>query len=249
MRRFLMYISVFFIVFIVPLLVEAQTLSGEEIMRRVDKNRVFEKIEYNGKMTIKKGSKILVKTMHSYAEGTDKGFTEFTNPMDRGTKYLKLADELWMYFPDAEEPVKISGHMLRESMMGSDFSYEDVMENDKLLKKYDVKVIGSEVLGDRDCYVLELNAKDKKITYARRKLWIDKENFVVMKSQLFALSGRLLKESIMENVKKYGDRYFVTKMTMTNKLLNDSSTTFELTDIKFDVKFPDGIFSRRSLEK
>ena len=248
MRRFLICLSVF-ILFAVSLIAEAQNLSSDEIMKRVDKNRVYEKIEYNGKMIIKKGDRVLTKSMHSYAEGEDKGFTEFTNPMDRGTKYLKLADELWIYFPDAEEPVKISGHMLRESMMGSDFSYEDVMENTELLKKYDVKVVGSEVVNERNCYILELNAKDKKITYAKRKLWIDKGNFVVMKSQLFALSGRLLKESIMENVQKYGDRYFVTKMTMTNKLLKDNSTTFELTDIKFDVKFPNGIFSKRSLER
>ena len=37
---------------------------------------------------------------------------EFTNPRDRGTKYLKRGDELWMFFPDAEDLVRISGHML-----------------------------------------------------------------------------------------------------------------------------------------
>ena len=225
------------------------TLTGEEIMKLVDKNRFYEKIEYNGKMTIKKGDKVRVKLMHVYAEGEEKALIEFTNPSDRGTKYLKLSDEMWVYFPDAEEIVKISGHMLRESMMGSDFSYEDALENEKLLKKYSVTVVGSETINERDCYVLELNAIEKDVTYAKRKLWVDKERFVVLKMQLFALSGKLLKEAVMEDVKKYGDRYFATKLTMTNKLIKDSSTTFEMEDINFNVDIPDGIFTKRSLER
>jgi hypothetical protein len=178
-----------------------------------------------------------------------KAFAEFTNPEDKGTKYLKLADELWIYFPDAEEPVKISGHMLRESMMGSDFSYEDALENEELIKKYSVNVIGSEVINKSDCYILELNAKDKKVTYAKRKIWVDKEKFVVMKTQLFALSGKLLKEATMEDIRKYGDRYFATKLTMMNKLLKNSATIFEMTEIYFNAKIRDGIFSKRSLER
>jgi len=228
---------------------ESQTLSGEEIMKRVDKNRIYEKIEYNGKMTVKKGDKARVKLMHVYAEGVDKALIEFTNPEDKGTKYLKLSNELWMYFPDAEDVIKISGHMFRESMMGSDFSYEDAMENEELLNKYSVEVLGSETVNDRDCYVLELITKDKKITYAKRKLWVDKEKFVVLKTQLFALSGKLIKEAVMEDVKKYGDRYFVTKLTMMNKLIKDSATVFEMTDINFGVDIPDGTFSKRSLER
>ena len=225
------------------------TLTGEEIMNLVDKNKFYEKIEYKGKMTIKKGKKVRVKLMHIYAEGEKKAMIEFTNPSDRGTKYLKLSGEMWIYFPDAEEIVKISGHMLRESMMGSDFSYEDALENEKMLEKYSVTVVGNETINERDCYVLELNAIEKDVTYAKRKLWIDKEQFVILKTQLFALSGKLLKESVMEDVKKYGDRYFATKLTMTNKLIKDSSTMFEMEELNFDVEIPDGIFTKRSLEK
>ncbi len=224
-------------------------LSGEEIMERVDKNRVYEKIEYDGRMIIKKGDKVRTKLMHVYAEGEEKALIEFTNPEDVGTKYLKLSGEMWIYFPDAEEIIKISGHMLRESMMGSDFSYEDVMENEELRKKYSVTVVGSEAVGERDCYVLELVAIDKNVTYAKRKLWVDKERFAVLKIQLFALSGKLLKEVIVEDVEKYGDRYFATKLTMMNKLLKDSSTTFEMEELDFDADIPDNTFTKRSLER
>jgi len=234
---------------IVSAYAEDQELSGEEIIKRVDKNKIYETIEYTGKMTIKKGRKTRVKIMHVYAEGEEKALIEFTNPVDSGTKYLKLLDEMWIYFPDAEEIIKISGHMLKQSMMGSDFSYEDVMENEGLLARYRISVLGSEIVNERDCYVLELNAKSKKVTYAKQKLWVDKETFVLLKTELYALSGKLLKEILMEKVQKYDDRYFATKMTMNNKVTKDSSTIFEMEEIDFGVDLPDGIFSKRRLER
>ncbi|MBD3181991.1 outer membrane lipoprotein-sorting protein [Candidatus Poribacteria bacterium] len=254
MKKIILSISITFIL-ILSLYVYSQenSLTGEEIMKKVDENAFYEKIEYRGKMIIKKGDKSRFKTMHVYAEGEEKALIEFTNPGDAGTKYLKLSNELWIYFPDAEEIVKISGHMLRESMMGSDFSYEDMMENEKLLEKYDVDVIGSEIVKqaeeERSCYVLELNAKEKDVTYAKRKVWVDKERFVVLKGQLFALSGKLLKEMVVNKVQKYDNRYFATELVMTNKLIDDSSTVFQMEEIDFDVDFPDRIFSKRSLER
>ena len=243
------HIAFVVLAFFVSTSAASQTLSGEEIMKRVDKNKLYEKIEYNGKMTIRKGEKVRIKLMHVYAEGEEKALIEFTNPEDMGTKYLKLSDEMWIYFPDAEEIIKISGHMLRESMMGSDFSYEDALENREFLEMYSVTVVRSEIIDERDCYVLELNAIEKKVTYAKRKLWVDKERFAVLKSQLFALSGKLLKEIVMENVEKYADRYFATKVTMMNKLTKDTSTTFEMEELDFDADIPDDAFTKRRLER
>ena len=121
--------------------------------------------------------------------------------------------------------------------------------NKKLLEKYSITVVASEPVNERECYVLELNAIEKDVTYAKRKLWVDKERFVVLKTQLFALSGKLLKESVMEKVEKYEERYFATKLTMTNKLIKDRSTTFEMEEIDLNVDLPDDIFTKRSLER
>jgi outer membrane lipoprotein-sorting protein len=185
LKRHLTYFIILMILAsVISAYAENRELSGEDIIKRVDKNKIYETIEYNGKMTIKKGRRTRVKIMRVYAEGEEKALIEFTNPVDRGTKYLKLHDEMWIYFPDAEEIIKISGHMLKQSMMGSDFSYEDVMENEGLLERYQISVLGSEIVDERDCYVLELNAKSKEVTYAKQKLWVDKERFVILKTEL-----------------------------------------------------------------
>ena len=48
-------------------------------------------------------------------------YTEFLSPpREAGTKMLKLQDELWTYTPATDRVIRISGHMLRQSVMGSD---------------------------------------------------------------------------------------------------------------------------------
>lgn len=226
-------------------------ISPDEIIKRVDKNEVFKSIKYSGIMTIKKGNrrKPRIKTFDAIALGKNKAYIEFTNPGDRGTKYLKLNNEMWIKGTYAERPDKISGHKLRESMMGSDFSYEDSMDNDKLINQYKPKLIGEEKVGNRDCYKLELTAKKKKITYNKQMIWVDKERFVAMKVQFFALSGMLLKELFVQKVKKIKVRYYPVKIKMVNKQRRNSYTLFEMKSIALDEPIKASVFSKRNLER
>ncbi len=76
-----------------------------------------------------------------YTEGTAKSFTEYLSPeREKGTKMLKLDDKLWIYSPSSDRTIQLSGHMLRQSVMGSDLSYEDMMEDRKLTEMYNAKV-------------------------------------------------------------------------------------------------------------
>jgi hypothetical protein len=109
----------------------ALAITPEEILRHVDDNEYLKSAKMKATMTITSGGRDVTKTYVGYLDG-DRAMVEFTNARDRGTKYLKLSGELWMFFPDAEDVVKISGHLLRQGMMGSDFSYEDALESQKL---------------------------------------------------------------------------------------------------------------------
>jgi len=225
-------------------------LTPKEILDRVDKNMVYRTIKYVGIMTIKKGRrKPRVKKFKAVAKGRDKAFIEFINPGDRGTKYLKLGDELWVKGAYAERADKISGHMLRESMMGSDFSYEDTMENEKLIDKYNVKLIGIEKINGKECYKLELVSKVKKISYPKRIVWVDRNNFVPLKEQFFALSGMLLKEMNILEIKKIGGRFVPVKIKMENKQRKNSYTILEMKKVVIDAPLSNSVFSKRNLER
>ena len=222
-------------------------LAPEEIVRRLDANEVFGTVSYSGTMEIDMGKRVLRKSMRSVAEGSSKSFIEFTNPEDIGVRYLKIDKELWMYFPEEQETIKISGHLLKEGMMGSDLSYEDALEADSLLDKYALSVAGREDLDGRPCYVLELTAKVKAVPYERQKIWIDGERFISLKTEMYAKTGKLLKESRALEVKQLGKRWFATSLRMEDKLKQGSGTLFTMTELEFDVALPADQFSLRRL--
>lgn len=213
-------------------------------------------------MIIRVRKQVRTKKLVSWAQGRDRSFAEFTYPArDKGVKYLKIDDNMWMYLPSVEKIIKISGHMLRQSMMGSDFSYEDALESNKLREKYSIKLIGEETvsinekIGKKErivkypCYVLDLTAKVKEVTYWRRKIWVHKGTFVPVKEELFAKSGKKLKVTTLSRIEKYGERYYPLYMTMKNLLRKDSLTEMYVTKAQFDLKLPAGIFTQRNLKK
>ena len=249
--RFLLFVfSVFCFLFLIFNFAFAATLTGTDIIEQVDKNLTFDTAYFEAKMMIYVRDEIREKRMTMYAEGSEKGFAEFTYPArDKGVKYLRLGDQMWMYLPSVEKVIKIAGHMLRQSMMGSDYSYEDALESRKLLEKYDAHFKGEEVIDGRPSYVVGLVAKVKDVTYYKRMLWVDKKTFIPLKEELYAKSGKLLKVSETEKIDSFGKRHYPTKSVLRNLLRKDSRTEFIITKIQFDVSIPAGTFTERSLTK
>lgn len=224
-------------------------LTGEEILEKMDNNRDFKSIQYDGTMEINIGKQTRVKTMTATALGGDsrQAVTEYTNASDRGTKYLMLEDNLWIYFPREDDVVKISGHMLKEGMMGSDVSYEDALENDKLSDKYTITIVGDTIYEEKACVKIELVAKVKKVPYYKRMMIVDTTDFVCWQENMYAKSGKLIKEAkVLETIRVAG-RVYPKKSVMSNKLRRNSSTVFTMDNLKFDVRVDPKIFSMQYL--
>src|SRR4030043_1336049 len=157
----------------------AQYPSGKEILDQIDRNMSSKNRILTSKMIIHGARGERTIESKTWAEGDTKAFTEYLSPArEAGTKMLKLEDQLWIFSPSTDRTIQISGHMLRQSVMGSDLSYEDMMEDRKLTDVYAAKLIGKEKIDGRVCYILELTAKVSDIAYHTRKVWIDTERYV-----------------------------------------------------------------------
>ena len=227
----------------------SQTPSAAELLRRIDDNEVYNTIEYEGEMIIEYQNRRYVKTMKAWAKGNTDSFIEFTNSEDKGTKYLKTRGRLYVYSPDTEKVMLISGHMLKESMMGSDMSYEDTMDNATLSSRYNPTLKGSENWNGRDAWLLELNAKSRTESYPKRMLWIDRENGDLLHYELFALSGAKLKEYNLIKVEMISGRRFPVEVELRDLLRRGSKTTFVMKNVILDMPIPDSVFSQRNLER
>lgn len=233
---------------IVTLGITAQ--SADEILDRVDQNMSSENRIFESSMTIhgKRNSRTI--TSRTYAVGDTKSFTEYLSPArEEGTKMLKLEDQLWIYSPSTDRTIQISGHMLRQSVMGSDLSYEDMMENRKMTEVYDATVESSEEVEGRPVWVLDLQARVEDVAYASRKVWIDKERFIPLKEELYAKSGQLLKRSEMSNVKLIDGRWFPTTIIYKDMMKQGDGTEFTMTSINFNQVIEEYLFTKAALKQ
>jgi len=250
MRQFkwFLLIGIIMLIFFSSLIaIAAAEMTAEEIINKRDDNEYITSVKAEAEMIIVSGGRRITKTMLILSDKKN-ALVEFTNPQDRGIKFLKREDNLWMFFPDAEEIIKISGHMLNQGMMGSDFSYQDIMESDKLTDLYNFEIIGEEEVDKRPCYVLEAIAREGvKVSYYRRVSWIDKERFVGLKEELYAQSGHLLKETRVNEVEEIEGRWVPINSVMENKLRKNTYTEFKITQIDFNPEIPEGTFALQSL--
>ena len=227
-----------------------QTPSGDWILQKVDQNIGSDNKISQGKMIIhgRRGSRTI--ESKSWVQGADQSFTEYlAPPREKGTKMLKIGDELWTYSPSTDRTIRISGHMLRQSVMGSDLSYEDLMEDRRLRNDYAAEVVGEETLGGRPCWVLMLTAKNEGLAYDSRKIWVDKERFVSLREERYAKSGKLIKTTQVNKVQRIDGRWFPMEMVFKDELKAGEGTEFLLVSIEFNAEIPDYIFSKASLRR
>ncbi len=220
-------------------------LTGLQILKKAEDNVYVETMVYTGEFVINKGDRTFVKTFKGWSVGDRKAFVEFTNREDFGVKYLKIENELWI--AEEGDVVKISGHLLKRSIMGSDFSFEDMMESHKLSEIYEVTLGGEEEIRDKICYILELESNKEDAPYARQKIWVGKEDFIPYKYEFYALSGRVMKSAEVLETRKITGKNYPVKIKMVDELRKDSFTVFELKDLKLNVEIPEEIFSRKNL--
>jgi outer membrane lipoprotein-sorting protein len=228
----------------------AQNPSAREIIEKVDNNMSAESRIFTSKMVIHNKRNSRTVESKSWNMGEKKSFSEYlAPPREQGTKMLKLNDQLWIFSPETDRIIEISGHMLRQSVMGSDLSYEDMMEDPHLLNHYTGKITGEEKEDNRICYVILLTANSTDVAYQTQKVWVDKDRFIPLKKELYAKSGILLKKMELSDVISIQGRWFPKKILFKDMLKDGDGTEFLIEEINFNVPIDDYIFSKASLKK
>ncbi len=224
--------------------------TADQILKKVDENMSSENRVFESAMTINGDRNSRTITSRTYAVGDKKSFTEYLSPArEQGTKMLKLENQLWIYSPSTDRTIQISGHMLRQSVMGSDLSYEDMMDDRKLTDIYNASITGNEEIEGRKVWLLELKAKVTDVAYASRKVWIDTERYIPVKEEFYAKSGQLLKRSTLSDVLKIQGRWFPTKIIFKDMLKQSDGTEFKITSVKFNQEIPEYIFTKAALKQ
>ena len=235
-----------------PYLLSSQQSDQEasNIIEKIDKNMFSETQIVTSEMIVYGKRKKRVIRSKGYSMGKENNFTEYLSPeREKGTKMLKLDNRLWIYSPGTDRTIQLSGHLLRQSVMGSDLSYEDMMEERKLSEVYDAKIVKDGNFNDSPVWIMDLISKVDGLAYHKRTLWIDKTKFVPLKENLYAKSGTLLKTTTFSNIKKIDTRWYPMKINYKDMLKDGKGTDFVIIDISFDAYISKDYFSKNMLKK
>jgi hypothetical protein len=179
----------------------------------------------------------------------------FTQPPDyRGTALLTIEhtgrdDDTWLYLPAIRKIRQMAGANLRNSYVGSEFSYKD-------LKREKVKpginryvLVKHEAVGGVDHYVIDafaVSSKEKaEQGYKRRRIWVRSDNHLASRIDFYDKDGDFLKRLTAKDMRDVGKsgktRYY--EITMTNRKGVKTVLTFQM--IRINEQPPDDKFFTR----
>lgn len=221
--------------------------SAEEIIRRLEEHRTYDTSRAEMTMTISDRFGERESTMIAYSRGAEEALIEFTSPGERGQKVLRTEDEIYLYYPDAAELVRLQGAALRESMLGSDVSYEDLTGGKTLLDTYEVSLEGEAEIDGHTTYRVDLEARRRNVPYPRQTVWVDAELFVARRTEQYALSGRHLKTVSASEIEMMDGIPVPREQVISDELKRNSSTTVRIDSLEIGVSLDDSIFSLEEL--
>ncbi len=183
--------------------------------------------------------------MHMKSEGDEKVLIDFLYPpRNKGEKYLKVEDSMWIYRPKINKTIRISG---RSSFSGSDFSNTDILSV-RLDKDYIPTLLGTEKYAKGVAYKLELIAKSEEVTYAKIIYWVDKKQLVPLRRDFYTISGHKLKTLLFERQSRLFNEMPDT-FIMSSVLEKNKKSVMHYRAFKGNQNFPAKTFRKSSLKK
>lgn len=183
----------------------------------------------------------------------------FMEPADvRGTAFLQLEhssaeDDLWIYLPALFKSRRLVSSNKKDSFIGSDFAYGDMLP--PKVARYTYKMLGAESVEGFDCYIVEATPTNEGILrdygYSLKKMWIDKESFHEIKVEYYDDRSDLLKVQEVKELKlihERDNRWLATSRSMNN-LQTGHRTLIKVVDFTTDFALSERTFSKRNLER
>lgn len=186
------------------------------------------------------------------ASGGSRSYIEFSAPAEvAGTKFLSMEEggetKQFIYLPAFKKVKRIVGAQKSQSFVGTDFSYADLEGRD--VKLWTWKSLPEDKIQGEDTFVIEGTSIAPDSVYDRLKVWVHKERYIPLKTELFA-PGKASpdKRLVVNKLGKHEDRWVTLDSTMESP---EKGTSTRLLVVALDTKspIPDGKFSKEALER
>lgn len=225
----------------------AESPDAAGIVRRVEANQVTDTARIEAKLAVTTRFGVTLNEFTTWSRKGGDALIEITSGPDRGQKVLRQSSSIYLFYPDAEEVIWLKGSALKDSMMGSDFSYEDLTNDKTLADRYAAELVGSETVDGAECYHLILTAKTRNEAYAKEELWVDAKAFVTRRALLYSAAGKAIREMTATDIRPVAGKNFPFRSVMKDLLKKDTSTEMTVVKAEFNIPISGKYFNREEL--
>ncbi|MDE2293006.1 MAG: outer membrane lipoprotein-sorting protein [Elusimicrobia bacterium] len=192
--------------------------------------------------------------LEAWNQGRKKAFIVIhAPPKDRGTTTLRRGEEMWMWMPRVERLIKVPPTMMHSSWQGSDFTYEDIVKADSIVKDYTHKLLKKTAGKEWETYEIEATPKpDAPVVWGKVlfSLGVYPDGWVIpLEERDYSERGELIRTITLDRVKPMGGRRVPTRLRCQPQRTPGRRTELDYSLIDFGVKLPDSFFSVSRLEK
>jgi len=168
-------------------------------------------------------------------------------------EHADAEDDIWIYLPALRKVRRLVASNKKESFIGTDFSYGDVIGH--RVRDWRYTALGDEIVDGQQCFVVDAvpagDAVRDQSGYSRQKHWIRKDNLVTVRTDFWDKSGQPLKRATYSDVQLVDStrrRWQAMRLTAEN-LQTGHRTIVQFDRFKANVGVPDEYFTVRYLER
>ncbi len=233
-------------------------VDARQLARTAEDNMRSDRTFFKGEMTVvsPRLTRPRVVAFHSWEDSQEKkSLIRIDAPSkDKGTGFLKLHPNLWMYIPRVERTVRVPPSMMLQSWMGSDFSNDDLVRESSEVDDYDHRLLGIDTgqgsAVDRRSFVVEYRPHEgAPVVWGSIVAWLDIESGAPLRQDFFDEEGERLRVMRFGDFRQIEDRFVPHHWEMTPLDKPGHKTTIEIEKIEFDLELQSSIFTTRNLKR
>ncbi|MEW6565091.1 MAG: outer membrane lipoprotein-sorting protein, partial [Spirochaetota bacterium] len=190
------------------------------IITKLDTMNDFSGLDFTGVFTIvseKPGEKAALTQIRMFRRDSKDQFTLLIQQPEasKGQGYLKEGDNVWFYDPSSR---KFTHSSLKENLNNSEAKNSDFSRR-SILDDYDISGTEEGTLGKYPIWIISLKAKTDKVSYDISKLFVRKDNNLLLKQEDYSVSGKKMRTTLYPKYADLGNgKMFPSQMLIVDEL-------------------------------
>lgn len=239
-----------FLLVSIPASFAAPATDFKVMLAELDAIDDFGSTDFTGVFTIvsdKPGEKQSVNQVRMFRRDSKKQFLMLIQLPDasKGQGYLKEGDNMWFYDPTSR---KFSHSSMKEAVGDSEAKNEDFNQR-KILDDYDIENTAEGSVGKFPVWIVGIKAKTGEASYDRIKLYIRKDQTLLLKEEDFGASGRIMRTTLYPKYTEVSKgKYFPSQMLIVDEINKGEKSQITMSELSSE-KLPDKVFTKAFVEQ